>query len=206
MLSFRDIEDLLAERGVMVSYESIRLWCHKVGPAYARRLRKRAGCLGDTWFMDEVMITTVLGERCYLWRAVDQDNQVIDILVQKHKDTRAAARFFKKMLKHPGRTPRRMVTDKLRSYGAARNKIMPSVVHDQDRYANNRAEAFHQPTRQQERQMRGFKSAGQAQRFLAMHGQVHNPFRVGRHLMRAHHYRLFRARSYSIWRQTTCVC
>ena len=127
-LSFRDIEDLLAERGVMVSYESIRLWCQKFGPVYARRLRKRAGCLGDMWFMDEVMITTVLGERCYLWRAVDQDNQVIDILVQKHKDTRAAARFFKKMLKHQGRTPRRMVTDKLRSYGAARNKIMPSVV------------------------------------------------------------------------------
>ncbi|MBA3494831.1 MAG: IS6 family transposase [Gammaproteobacteria bacterium] len=117
-----------------------------------------------------------------------------------------AKRFFKKMLEHQGRTPRRMITDKLRSYGAARNKIMPSVVHDQDRYANNRAEASHQPTRQQERQMRGFKSAGQAQRFLAVHGQVHNLFRVGRQLMRAHHDRLFRARSYSIWRQTTCVC
>jgi putative transposase len=136
-LSFRDIEDLLTERGVIVSYESIRQWCRKFGPDYAKKLRKRQGRLGDTWFMDEANIVTVLGERRYLWRCVDQDNNVIDILVQKRKDKQATKRFFRKILKHQGQSPRRMITDKLRSYGAARKEVMPSVVRCQDRYANN---------------------------------------------------------------------
>ena len=203
-LSFRDIEDLLAERGTIVSYETIRQWCLKFCPEYAGKLLKRQGRLGDTWFMDEVYVT-INGVRHYLWRAVDQDNNVIDILVQKQRDKRAAKRFFRKMLKDQGQSPRRMVTDKLKSYGAARKEVMPSVVHCQDRYANNRAEASHQQTRQQERQMRRFKSAGQAQRFLSVHSQVNNVFRVSRHLLKACHYRMFRSRAFSIWQEVTCV-
>jgi len=205
-LSFRDIEDLLAERGVVVSYESIRQWCLKFGRHYAKQLRKRQGRLGDTWYMDELTIITVQGERHYLWRAVDQDNNVIDILVQKRKDKQAAKRFFRKMLKKQSQSPRRMITDKLKSYGAARREVMPSVVHCQKRRANNRAEASHQHTRQRERQMRRFKSSGHAQRFLAIHSAVHNLFRIGRHLLRARHYRSFRSQAFSSWQQVTCVC
>ena len=154
--------------------------------------------------MDEVFVT-INGVRHYLWRAVDQDGDVIDILVQKRRDKRAAKRFFRKLMKGQGYSPRRMITDKLRSYGAARKEVMPSVIHCQDRYANNRAEASHQQTRQQERQMRRFKSAGQAQRFLSVHSQVNNVFRVGRHLLKACHYRMFRSRAFSIWQEVTCV-
>ncbi len=205
-LSFRDIEDLLAERGVVVSYETIRQWCLKFGPRYAKQLRKRQGRLGDTWYMDELTIITVQGERRYLWRAVDQDDNVIDILIQKRKDKQAAKRFFRKMLKGQGQSPRRMITDKLKSYGAARREVMPSVLHCQERRANNRAETSHQHTRQQERQMRRFKSPGQAQRFLTIHSAVHNLFRIGRHLLRARHYRTFRSQAFSSWQQVTCVC
>ena len=203
-LSFRDIEDLLAERGIIVSYEAIRQWCLIFGPDYPGKLRKRQGHLGDTWFMDETFVT-INSVRHYLWRAVDQDNNVIDILVQKRRDKGAAKRFFRKMLKRQGQSPRRMVTDKLKSYGAARKEVMPSVVHCQDRYANNRAEASHQQTRQRERQMRRFKSPGQAQCFLAIHSQVYNLFRVGRHLLKAGHYRMFRARAFSTWQEVTCA-
>ncbi len=122
-LSFRDIEDLLAERGIVVSYETIRSWCNKFGPTYARMIKKRRGSLGDTWYMDEVYIVTVRGERRYLWRAVDQDGDVLDILVQKRKDKRAAERFFKKLMKGQGRSAREIVTDKLPSYGAARKAV-----------------------------------------------------------------------------------
>ena len=127
----RDIEDLLAERDVIVSYESIRQWCLKFGPHYAKQLRKRQGRLGDTWYMDELTIITVQGQRRYLWRAVDQDDNVLDILIQKRKDKQAAKRFFRKMLKEQGQSPRRMITDNLKSYGAARREVMPSVVHCQ---------------------------------------------------------------------------
>jgi len=154
--------------------------------------------------MDEVFIT-INGVRHYLWRAVDQDGDVIDILVKKRRDKRAAKRFFRKLMKGQGYSPRRMITDKLRSYGAARKEVMPSVIHCQDRYANNRAEVSHQHTREQERQMRRFKSPGQAQRFLAVHSQVHNLFRLGRHLLKACHYRNFRERSFSEWREVTCA-
>jgi len=141
----------------------------------------------------------------YLWRAVDQDGNLIDVLVQKRKDKRAAKRFFRKMLKHQGATPTRIATDKLRSYGAAKREVMPSVIHCQDRYANNRAEVSHQPTRQQEHQMRRFKSMKQAQRFLSVHGAVNNLFQLGRHLLRACHYRMFRTKAFSEWQQVTCA-
>ncbi len=164
-LSFRDVEDLLAKRGVIVSYETIRQWSRKFGAEYARRLKRREGRLGDTWHLDELFVN-IQGQRQYLWRAVDQDGDVIDILVQPRRDRRAAERFFRRLLKAQGCEPRRLVTDKLRSYSAAHRAVMPSVVHDTGRYANNRAEVSHQPTRQRERQMRGFKSFTQAQRFL----------------------------------------
>ncbi len=203
-LSFRDVEDLLAERGIIVSYESIRQWCRKFGPAYARALKRRQGRLGDTWHLDELFVT-IQGRRQYLWRAVDQDGDVIDILLQLRRDRRAAERFFRKLLKGQGREPRRLVTDKLRSYAAAQRTVMPSVIHDTGRYKNNRAEVSHQPTRQRERQMRRFKSSAQAQRFLSVHGTTQNLFRVGRHLLRAANQRMLRARAFLVWNAVTCA-
>lgn len=141
--------------------------------------------------MDEVFIR-IDGKQYYLWRAVDQDGDVVDILMQKHKDKRAAGRFFKKLMKGQGRSARQIVTDRLPSYGAARKATMPTSMHICDRYANNRAEVSHEHTRARERQMRRFKSSGQVQRFLAVHSQVHNLFRLGRHLICATNYRLLR--------------
>ncbi len=168
--------------------------------------------------MDEVYIVTVRGERRYLWRAVDQESlpherseccgygDVLDILVQKRKDKQSAVCFFKKLMKGQGCSARKIVTDKLPSYGAARKEIMPTSMHCHERYANNRAEVSHEHTRAQERQMRRFKSPGQAQRFLVVHSQVHNLFRIGRHLLRAANYRLLRSRSFEMWQQVTYAC
>ncbi len=157
-LSFRDAEDLLAQRGVTVTYETIRQWCRTFGPAYARTLRRRRGRMGDTWYLDELFVH-FQGRQQYLWRAVDEGGDLSDILVQSRRNRRAATRFFRKLLKGQGREPRRLITDKLRSYAAAHRTVMPSVVHSTRQYENNRAEVSHQPTRQRERQMRRFKSA-----------------------------------------------
>ena len=156
--------------------------------------------------MDEVYIVTIGGERRYLWRAVDQDGDVLDILVLKRKDKRAAVRFFKKLMKGQGRSARKIVMDKPPSYGAVRKIIMPTSMHCHDRYTNNRAEVSHEHTWAQERQIRRFKSPGQAQRFLAVHSQVHNLFRVGRHLLRSANYRMLRSRSFETWQQVACTC
>jgi putative transposase len=204
-LSFRDTEDLLAQRGIVVSYETIRQWCRTFGPAYARPLRRRRGPMGDTWYLDEQFVN-IQGRQEYLWRAIDHDGDVIDILLQPRRDRHAAARFFRKLLKEEGRVPRRLITDKLRSYAAAHGRMMPSVVHSTQQYENNRAELSHQPTRQRERQMRRFKTAGQAQRFVSVHGLVRNLFRVGRHLLRAAHHRLLRTRAFLTWNDATCPC
>jgi putative transposase len=149
-LSLRDVEDLLAERGVTVSYETIRQWCSTFGPQFARRIKARLGSRGDRWFLDEVVVS-IRGKRRYLWRAVDQDGDVLDILVQKRKDAKAARRFFRKLLKGQGQLPLDITTDKLASYGAAKREVMPSVPHCRDRYANNRAEVSHEHTRERER-------------------------------------------------------
>ena len=204
-LSFRDAEDLLAQRGVTVTYETIRQWCGTFGPAYARTLRRRRGQMGDTWYLDELFVN-IQGRQQYLWRAVDEDGDVIDILVQSRRDRSAATRFFRKLLKRQRSVPRRLITDKLRSYAAARRAVMPSVVHVTDQYANNRTEVSHQPTRQRERQMRRFKSAAHLQRFASVHGLVHNLFRVGRHLLRAAHHRLLRSEAFRVWDAVTCAC
>src|SRR6266403_4496968 len=203
-LSFRDVEDLLAERGIIVSYETIRIWCRNFGPDYARKRKRRQGRLGDIWHLDEVFIR-INGQQQYLWRAVDQDGDVIDILVQPRRDQRAAERFFRRLLCSQGKAPLRIITDQLRSYSAALRTIPCGVAHNTERYANNRAEASHQPTRQRERQMRRFKSSGQAQRFLSLHGVLQNLFRVGRHLLRSTNHRLLRSRSLAIWQTVTAA-
>jgi putative transposase len=203
-LSFRDVEDLLAERGVIVSYEAIRFWCLKSGLKYARSIRRKKGRLGDTWYIDEVFVN-IQGEQRYLWRAVDQDGDVMDILVTSRRDKWAAKRFFRKVLKDQGEVPWRLVTDKLKSYSAAHREVFSSVEHRTGQYENNRAEVSHQHTREQERQMRRFKSVAQAQQFLCVHGQVQNLFRVGRHHLKAVHHRLLRDRAFADWREVTCA-
>ena len=164
-LSYRDVEELMAARGIILTYEAVRYWCRKFGQAYANRLRRRPRP-GDKWHLDEVFLT-IQGERHYLWRAVDQDGHALDILVQRQRDKQAAKRFFRKLLKGLTYVPRVIITDKLKSYGAALREILPSVEHRQHRSLNNRAENSHQPTRQRERQVQRFKPAGHAQRFLA---------------------------------------
>ena len=149
-LSFRDVEDLLAERGILVSYEAIRYGCQKFGPSYSRTLRRKQERLGDIWHVDELFIT-IQGQRFYLWRAVDQDGDVIDILVTKRRDRRVAKRFFRKVLKQQGQAPWQLITNKLQNYRAAHRDIFPSVIHRTGQYENNRAEVSHENTREQER-------------------------------------------------------
>ena len=199
-LSQRDIEDLLAERGIIVSYEAIRLWCNRFGPKYATRLKRKHRGYGDTFFIDEVFIK-IDGKQHYLWRAVDQDGEVVDVFLQKRRDGAAAKRFFKRLLEAHQDEPRKIVTDKLRSYGVAHRELIPDSIHDTSQYANNRAELSHpQPTRVRERGMRRFKSIVQAQRFLGVHSTVHNLFNLGRHLISAKIYRLFRLRAFTSWK------
>ena len=192
----------MAERGIAVSYESIRLWCIKFGPKYARRLRRRHQGYGDTFHLDEVFVK-IQGVRHYLWRAVDQDGEVVDVFLQRRRDGKAAKRFFKRLLRASRNEPRRIVTDKLRSYGVAHRELIPDTLHDTSQYANNRAELSHQPTRVRERGMRRFKSIHQAQRFLGTHAAVYNLFNLGRHLISAEHYRLFRQRAFVSWKCAT---
>ncbi len=197
-LSHRDIEDLLAERGITVTYESIRLWCIKFGLKYVRRLKKKHQGYGDTFFIDEVFVK-IDGRQHYLWRAVDQDGEIVDVFLQRRRDGKAAKRFFKRLLKSHQMEPRQIVTDKLRSYGVAHRELIPDTIHDTSQYANNRAELSHQPTRVRERGMRRFKSIKQAQRFLTVHAAVYNLFNLGRHLVSAKNYRFFRSRAFASW-------
>jgi putative transposase len=183
-LSHRDIKDLLAERGITVSYESVRLWCNKFGTEYTKRLKRRHQGFGDTFYIDEVFVR-IGGQQQYLWRAVDQDGEVVDVFLQVRRDGAAAKRFFRRLLNNYQGEPRKIVTDKLRSYGVAHRELIPETLHDTAQYANNRAELSHQPTRVRERGMRRFKSTRQAQRFLSVHAAVYNLFNPGRHLVSA---------------------
>jgi len=201
-VSHRDIENLLAERGIKVSYESIRSWCNKFGPQYARRLKRRHLGFGDTFYIDEVFVK-IHGQQKYLWRAVDQDGEVVDVFLQSRRDTAAAKRFFKQLIRNHGNEPRKIVTDKLRSYGVAHRELIPESFHESSQYANNRAELSHQPTRVRERGMRRFKSMKQAQRFLGTHAAVYNLFNLGRHLVSAKNYRLFRDNAFASWKCAT---
>ncbi|MBL3671506.1 IS6 family transposase [Streptomyces sp. M2CJ-2] len=201
-LSFREVEELILERGVIVSYETVRRWCLKFGQAYANGLRRRQPRPGDKRHLDEVFVK-INGERKYLWRAVDQDGNVLDILMQNRRDKAAARRFFRRLMKKKHTVPRVVVTDKLRSYGAAHREVMPSVEHRQSKYLNNRAENSHQPTRQRERAMKGFRSVGGAQRFLSAFSGISPHFRPRRHLMTATEYRLEMTTRFAVWDQVT---
>ncbi len=201
-LSYRDVEELLAERGVIVSYETIRQWCRKFGQTYANGLRRRRPQPGDKWHLDEVFIT-INGATHYLWRAVDQHGALLDILVQSRRNKAAAKKFFRKLLKGLQYVPRVLITDKLASYGAAKREMLPSVEHRQHQRLNNRAENSHQPTRERERRMRRFKSPGHAQRFLAAHGPITDHFRPRRHRLTAAAYRETRAERFRAWRAVT---
>ena len=197
-LSHRDIEDLLAERGITVSREAIRLWCIKFGAIYTRRLKRKHRGYGDMFYIDEVFVK-INGKQHYLWRAVDQDGEVVDVYLQAKRDGAAAKRFFKRLLRSHGSEPRKIVTDKLRSYGVAHRELMPEAIHSTEQYENNRAEQSHEPTRVRERGMRKFKSMKQAQRILGVHATVSNLFNLGRHLVGADHYRNLRVSAFTEW-------
>ncbi|MFE9924850.1 IS6 family transposase [Streptomyces sp. NPDC005774] len=184
-LSFREAEELMLERGVIVSHETVRRWCVEFGQQYAGALRRRRPRPGDKWHLDEVLVK-INGEQKYLWRAVDANGNVLDILVQNRRGKAAARRFLRRLLKKTRTVPWVIVTDKLRSYGAAHRQVMPSVEHRSHKGLNNRAENSHQPTRQRERAMKGFRSTGGAQRFLSAFSGISAHFRPRRHLMTAH--------------------
>jgi putative transposase len=203
-LSYRDVEELLFARGVIVTYEVIRKWCRKFGQAYAHQLRRRRPQPGDKWHLDE-MFLTINGQRSYPWRAVDQDGSILDILVQRRRDKHAAKTFFRKLLKGCRYTPRAIVTDRLKSYGAAKREILSGVEHRQHRYLNNRAENSHQPTRQHERRKQGFKSPGHAQRFLSAYGPIAQHFRPRRHLLSAPAYRQEMGNRFHTWQDITSL-
>ncbi len=201
-LSYREVEELMLQRGVIVSHETVRRWCAKFGQAYAGGLRRRRPRPGDKWHLDEVFLK-INGELKYLWRAVVQDGNVLDILVQSRRDKAAARRFFLRLMKKTRAVPRVIVTDKLRSYGAAHREVMPSVEHRSHKGLNNRAENSHQPTRQRERAMKGFRSVGGAQRFLSAFSGISPHFRHRRHLMTAPDHRLEMTVRFTIWNQIT---
>jgi putative transposase len=201
-LSLRDVEELMLERGVAVSYETVHQWTRRFGPAYAAALRRRRPKTGDKWHLDEVFVK-INGTRKYLWRAVDAEGNVLDILLQNRRDEAAARRFSRKLMLKTCSVPRVIVTDKLRSYSAAHRAVMPSVEHRSHKDLNNRAENSHQPTRQRERAMKSFRSVGGAQRFLAAFSGISPHFRPRRHLMAAPTYRTEMIIRFAIWDQIT---
>jgi putative transposase len=203
-VSLRDVELLLAERGIVVSYETVRRWCEKFGRCFADSLRRRRPRPGDKWHVDEVFIR-IQGVQHYLWRAVDQDGVTLDILVQERRNGNAAKRFFKRLLKGLQYVPRVIITDKLRSYGVAQRRLLPDVEYRQSHYLNNRAENSHRRTRRRERQMQRFKSSHQAQHCLSARAFIHGHFHPRRHLMAAIAYRAIRSAAFSVWKEETCI-
>ena len=201
-LSYRDVELLMAERGIIVSYESIRQWCLKFGEEYAQKLRKKRGRPGDKWHLDEIFIK-INGKTHYLWRAVDQNGMVLDILVTRRRNKESAKRFFLKLLKGLKYEPRVIITDKLRSYGAALRQVLPHIEHRQHKDLNNRAENSHRPTRRREKVMQKFKSMDHAQQFLSPFGLIYEHFKAKRHLMRAADYRQLMSVRLQDWREMT---
>ena len=203
-LSYRDVEELLAERGLDISYETVRRWVLKFGPAIARRLRQRRPRPSDRWHFDE-MVVRIVGKRMYLWRAVDHEGEVLDILVQRRRDTRAALRLMRKLLKKHGFAPKLVVTDKLRSYASALRRLRLACPHEQGLRKNDRAENSHQAVRRRERKLQRFKSARSAQRLLSTHSAVHNTFNFQRHLISRSTLRIFRAEATSEWQDSVAA-
>ena len=198
-LSFRDVEDLLAERGIVVSYETVRRWVNHFGPMIAADLRKRRLNPHTTWHLDEVYLK-IDGRMVYLWRAVDAEGEVLDVLVQSKRNKHAALKLMRKLLRKYAFVPERLVTDDLRSYSAAVRELGIERRHERGRWKNNRAENSHQPTRRRERKMQRFKSPGSAQKFLSTHAAVYNTFNVQRHLTSAQTHRTLRAAAMETWR------
>lgn len=198
-LSLRDVEDLLAENGVEVSYETIRSWANKFGPAIAANIRRARGRADIVWHLDE-MIVRIKGQRMYMWRAVDKEGEVLDILVQKRRNKAAALKLLRKLLKNQGAPPEQIVTDGLASYKAAtkilgcQDKHQPGRLRD-----NNRVENSHLPVRRRERKMQHFKSQGQAQRFVSTHSAIYNTFNIQRHLISRNTMRHFRSAAMAEW-------
>jgi putative transposase len=199
-LSLRDVEDLLAERGIMVSYETVRRWVNHFGPLIAADLRNRRPKPHTTWHLDEVYLK-IDGRMVYLWRAVDAEGEVLDVLVQSRRNKRAALKLMRKLLKKYGTGPEKLITDDLRPYSAAAHELGMSNRHERGRWRNNRAENSHQPIRRRERKMQGFKSTGSAQKFLSIHAATYNIFNVQRHLTSARTHRVFRASAMQTWRE-----
>ena len=203
-LSYRDVEDLLAERGIIVSYETIRRWVAKFGPQIARRLRRHRRPAHPQWHLDE-MFVSIGGKRMYLWRAIDQNGEILDVLVQARRNKHAALRLMRKLLKKSGRTPLVLVTDKLKSYAAAFRDLGLSVRHHQARWKNNRIEGSHVYVRRRERRMQGFRSPGAAQRFLSLHAATYNTFNSRRHFIPAVEHRNHRDQAVTIWREAAGI-
>ena len=203
-LSFRDVEDMLSQRGIDVSYETVRRWSFKFGLAYARKLRRSHPRADTRWHLDEVFVS-INGKNVYLWRAVDCDGEVLDVLVQSRRNKRAALKLMRKLLKSQGFSPDAVVTDKLPSYGAALSELGMRARHITGGRINNRAENSHLPIRQRERRMQRFKSAGSAQRFLSTHAAIYNTFNVQRHLISRRTIRQFRAAAMDRWDAVTAA-
>ena len=203
-LSLRDVEEVLAERGLDVSYETIRRWVVKFGPQFARELRHRRSRPTSHWHLDEMAIV-IAGRRFWLWRAVDDEGEVLDLLVQRRRDTAAAVKLMRKLLRKQGFAPELMFTDRLRSYAAAKAGLGLSARHEQGLRKNNRAENSHQPTRRRERKMQRFKSPGSAQRFLSTHAAVQNTFNTQRHLTSRRTMRVLRDNAFATWRAATAA-
>jgi putative transposase len=203
-LSLRMVEDLLAARGIVVSHETVRRWGERFGRDFANTIRRRAARLGDKWHLDEVVVTTN-GKPHWLWRAVDQDGFVLDALVKSRRDRRAAERLLRKLIRKQTRAPHVLVTDKLRSYGAACTDMGLALDHRQHKGLNNRAENSHQPTRRRERIMKRFKSARQVQRFVSIHDPIANLFHFPRHSLSACDYRALRTEAMAMWNDVTSV-
>ena len=203
-LSYRDVEELLAERGLDVSYETVRRWVLKFGPLIARKLRQGRPRPSARWHLDE-MVVRIAGKRMYLRRAVDNEGEVLDMLVQRRRDTQAALRLMRKLLKKQGFAPKLLVTDKLGSYGSAFRQLSLTCPHDRGLRKNNRAENSHQVVLRRERKMQRFKSARSAQRFLNIHSAVHNTFNHQRHLVSRSTLRIFRAEAAAQWQDAVAV-
>ena len=197
-LSFRDVEDLLAERGLDISYESVRRWFLKFGSQIAQNIRRARATPSDYWHLDE-MVIVIRGRRYCLWRAVDNEGEVLDFLVQSKRNAKAALKLMRKLLKKQGIAPTWITTDKLRSYQVAFRTLGLMAEYITDKRANNRAENSHQSVRRRERKQQRFKSPGSAQRFLNIHSAVYNTFNVQRHLLRRSNYKLLRTIAFSEW-------
>src|SRR3981189_212943 len=203
-LSSRDWEGLLAESGLEFSYETVRRWVLKFGPGIARKLRRCRPRPSDRWHLDE-MVVRIAGKRMYLWRAVDHEGEVLDMLVQRRRDKRAALRLMRKLLKKQGFTPKLLTTDKLGSYGHAFRHLRLALPHEQGPREKNRAENSHQVVRRRERKMQRFKSARSAQRFLSIHAAVHNTFNLQCHLISRSTLRAFRAEAAPRWQSAVAA-